>query len=532
MKKIIMAVLLFLSFNTSVQALDYSTYYSEYGDYSDYVAEKLNDDDLTSVETETRYKWYKTTKEGDYVRSDVGKDNYQYVDYNKYYYTDYSDWTKDIIDFSDDKLVETREVYNCKKIKPINRLLIQEFDTKGGSAKIDNIKIYYKGHEIEYDLMYLDRKINIDVSESIFLYIDLGNNYYLSDLSFEIVSTDFKNINSFSIYALHTTEVDYISDIYYAYKFSGSNDSVLRISYNDFASRNPSYEEEETFYNLDDIKDYDVVEILTEYRYKDKLYYFYNIRRDYIDGYYKDLDGYLRDDSDYKLYYRYRNRNKLEVANEIIIDNYSKKLDDFVFANVDYEISTNINYYKNGKYYVKYITDFIEVEREVTVDIMENDIRESFNHLVEQYNGLKNEYSGLDRDYNNLLSDYNMKLKEIELLNNNLVLYSNKLSNLEKINSAANVNLEGNYLNEKKVLEEEKDACMLNLDDMRLRNEDNEKKLKLSDQVNQYLENSLLDISKENRIENVSLVSFIIFGLLILILVIIIIKKKLRKNKF
>ena len=521
MKKIIILILLLLSFNIRIKALDYDTYYSDYRDYSDYREEEIIEDDLIDVDVEKRYRWYKEVRDGDYVK--VGDDGYQYVDYSNYTLTDFSDWDNGIIDSNDDKIVETRTKYRAKKVKPINKFLIGQFDVNGGSTNVSSIKIYYEDSEIDYNILYLDKKTDIGVSENLFLYIELGDYYYLSDLTVEITSTEFDRVNSFSVYALRSTDIDYVDDIYYIYEFSGNDNNVLKLSSSDFVMRNPSYEEEVILDNIGDTAYYDVVDIINEYRYQDKLYYSYNIKREYVDGYYKNLDGYLRDDNDYKLYYRYRNRDRIDIANEIIIDDYNKKLDDFVSASTSYKMRGDIDYYKNGKYYVKYITDFVEVDKEVIVDIMDNDIRESLSSLMEEYDELKSEYQKVVDNYNSLFTQYNSKMNEIELLNNHQE-YSASFYDSTVISD--------DYLDKIKKAEEERNACLLDLDNMRLRNDDNEKKLKLSDQVNEYLEHSLLNISKENKIENFNLIPFIIFGLLVLILVIIIIKKKLRKNKF
>ena len=514
MKKVFALVLLFLSFEGSVRALNYNTYYSDYGYYSEYQDQAIVADDLTEVDVESRYKWYKEVRDGDYVKS--GEESYQYVDYSNYKLTSFSDWGNDVVDVSDDKVVETRIRYKSKKIKPINKFLIQQFDVNCGSANINSIKIYYKGNEIDYDLLYLDKKTDIGVSENLFLYIDLKNYYYLSDLTIEIISTEFNNVNSFYVYGLRSTDIDYIDDIYYVYEFSNSDSSILKLSSNDFVVRNPSYEEEVILNNLSDTISYDVVDVINEYRYRDKLYYFYNIRKEYVDGYYKDLSGYLKDYSDYKLYYRFRSRDRIDIADKIIINSYNQKLDDFIDNNtINYEISGDINYYKNGKYYVKYITDFIEVEKEVTVDIVDNMIKEDLTNLMNDYDKLKAEYKKMEGNYNDLYVQYNKKINESELL-------------VKKYETLFN----NNYLSKIKDVEEDKNACLLDLDNMKLKNDDNEKKLKLSNQANDYLQQSLLDIKKEYKIEGFNLVPFIIFGILVFFLIIVTIKKKYRKNKF
>ena len=77
----------------------------------------------------------------------------------------------------------------------------------------------------------------------------------------------------------------------------------------------------------------------------------------------------------------------------------------------------------------------------------------------------------------------------------------------------------------------EKEKCTTKLNDMLLRNEDNEKKLKLSNQANDYLKKSLLDIEQEPiKIDKDNIISFILIGLVIIFLIGIIIKKMSSKN--
>ncbi len=60
------------------------------------------------------------------------------------------------------------------------------------------------------------------------------------------------------------------------------------------------------------------------YRYKDKLFKYYDIERRYIDGYFIALDGYIKDEKQSKTFYRYKKNEILKNKENIITEKLQK----------------------------------------------------------------------------------------------------------------------------------------------------------------------------------------------------------------
>src|SRR5690606_35743517 len=86
------------------------------------------------------------------------------------------------------------------------------------------------------------------------------------------------------------------------------------------------------------------------YRYQDKYFFYYDLIRKYLDGYYENYEGYIKDENEYIDSIVYQTRDRLTMKKDIIIDDISIKIDDFINATNDYEIVGDINYNENGIY--------------------------------------------------------------------------------------------------------------------------------------------------------------------------------------
>ena len=111
MKKFMMILVCLLVSINVVSAQEYKTYYSEYGIWSDYSLDVYTKDDLKDVEVERRYKWFKNEERGEYLRYDIGINNYDRLDKNNYKYTDFSAWQTKSIESVKDRVIETKKQY-------------------------------------------------------------------------------------------------------------------------------------------------------------------------------------------------------------------------------------------------------------------------------------------------------------------------------------------------------------------------------------------------------------------------------------
>lgn len=150
-----------------------------------------------------------------------------------------------------------------------------------------------------------------------------------------------------------------------------------------------------------------------EYRYKDRLYFHYQNIEKVLD---EDsvLKGYIKDEHDYKSYYRSQVRDKINISDEIIITKNSQTINDFIDSTVPYQVSGNIDYSKNDIYNINIVTSFITIPLKVEVLIFDN--------IINKYN----------KDLLNKNLDIKKLNKEIEVYKNELVINKQNESNLNK----------------------------------------------------------------------------------------------------
>lgn len=490
MKKImyVLGILLLCNIST-VKALENNIYYSNYGEWSDYSEDSYSKTELIDVEVERRYKWFKSKERGEYLNYDEGIKKYDSVNKDNYKYSDYSNWQENSPEEITDRIIETKTKYFIKKIKPIKAIYIISGNFKTDEVDLNQIDIFNNGKKIAFESICGDCSGKYKLkNKSGVLLLELDNFYYFDDLEIIINSPSIKNINSIHFLATALKENSDEEALFYRYTFNGSKDSYINLSISDFTKVNPIYEDGLYYDELPALRLDDYKEEIISYRYKDKLYYFYSYDKEYIDGYFKEKNGYDKDINDYLDYYRYRNRDKIEFSEYIEINKHDELLDNFITSTVNYEIEGNIDYTKNGLYNVKVKTYFLTKDIFVLININENEENSKNENLI-------NDYRKLEKKYNSLLEEKN------EEKTNNEVIDSN--------------------------------TCKEELENVTLKNDDNEKKLKLSNQAYDYLNSSLLKVNNNGFELELSWYLWLLFLiLLLLIIIVMILKKRKTKNKF
>lgn len=114
-----------------------------------------------------------------------------------------------------------------------------------------------------------------------------------------------------------------------------------------------------------------------EYRYKDRLYFHYRKTEKLLDKN-SSLKGYIKDENDYTIHYRYQTRDKIDISDNITIIDKNTRIEDFIFSTVPYEIVGNIDYSKNDIYLVNVVTDFITIPLQIKVLVIDN-INDNYN---------------------------------------------------------------------------------------------------------------------------------------------------------
>lgn len=463
MKKIIYTILILFAFIYKVDAKE--IYYSDYSDFSDYTLEKQEPSELVNVEVERRYRFYKDEIIGEYRSYLDNNSSFEFIDLNNKKESSFSGWS-DIEPIEEDyRSIESKTVYKVKRPKPIRYIFfVNTLDT---TLQLSDIEVYYLEQKIDYDLYFDNADKDLSIYNGGYVRLDLKNYYDLKDITIKIKIIDFNNTREFIVTVSREAEFDFFKHTYFSTNIKNNNSNNILINKKNWVRAFAEYEDEV-------VLDYNPNEPLSEitevkfYRYKDPLFYFYNIERKYLDGYFKNYDNLIKDENDYKDYYRYQLREKIELEDKIIITNYEQSLSDFIKSTVDYEIITNLDISKNGTYEVEYKTAFINVKKDVIVDIEENklhSLEDKYNNLVSKFNDLKNKYDSLNSQLirvneekknltislEELQSLYNGLNKKVEEIKNydDLVLELEKLKNiyiqinnelLEVKNNNANLN--------------------------------------------------------------------------------------------
>lgn len=342
MKKVILFISTLVLFINSVNAEEYSNWVESLDDSIKY-------DD---VQTETRYRFYKEEIEGEYLISDT-LNKYKYNDINDYIYSEFSDWQE--VCEGEYANIENKILYPYKKLVVDTNYIQIRGLTK--DISFDDIKIYANEEEVSYEIVECDdcTKSYNYITSNEKLILKLDNTYPSMSLSFYIkANSNYPNI----IYRIETYYDENFEKIGIAY-VANSNLNTFKP---DERWLYLAMESDIMYSEVPVVEDTNTVIYPSKNmcRYQEKMTYYYNINKVYYDdNYYTNIDGYIKDTNDYKVYYRYLiNDNK-----EKIEDNYINNNDSI---NEDKIITENTN-------------DNILSEEEQNIDIMETIISENTN---------------------------------------------------------------------------------------------------------------------------------------------------------
>ena len=316
MKKIMLILSTLILFINSVKA-------EEYSDWVEWLDNSIKYDD---VETETRYRFYKEEIEGEYLTSDT-LNKYQYQDIEKFIYSEFSNWQETCN--GENINIENKLLYPYKKlIVDTNYIYIDELYN---DINNNNIKIYSNGIEVPYTFEVCENCVNnynyIKKGEKIILKLD--KNYPSKSLTFYIdANSEYPNVT----YKLKTT-----------YDKDGTKLALVKIANTNLKDFIPNdrwfylaMESDIMYSETPVLEDENTIIYPSKNmcRYQEKMTYFYNINKVYYDNnYYTNIEGYIKDTNDYKVYYRYL----IKDDNEEIIEDSNSTLNNNKVTN------TNIN---------------------------------------------------------------------------------------------------------------------------------------------------------------------------------------------
>lgn len=440
MKKILWIIFLL---TISIFRVNASVYYSEYGDYT-LSHQPIEESDLVDVEEVRYHKWYKNERTLlDYGLYESGG-NFLTDDC---YYTEPTAYSLTKPEEREGRIIESQNTYIYSMPKMVRYIHLTNLRGSYGSIRITELDVLIDGVSIDYDYtgegcwgefdsyihngvweenesyIYNGGSLTIDLKEEytidkvnlIFYLFDMGSKTKTYTIGF--------SSNPKYIYGSKSYSLDFNMDYY---------SEVKKFSYNIYNMGINQSEWTYRYITLDRLSDGFInEEIETDYRYKELWCRKYSDSIVYSDDY-SDVpidDFDLKDENDYINYYNYREREKIEVLDEIIIDS-DNKLEDFINTNSSYEVEGDIDYTKNGSYLINIKTDYIDIERNVIVDILENTLYEKdleIDNLNDQIIDLNEQLELLRTSY---LDELNSLNQEIDLLNEENINYQEDLFNL------------------------------------------------------------------------------------------------------
>ena len=254
--------------------------------------------DVTN-DIEFRYKWYKEiiSKTGKYYplkditkKDKIDENNIKYIDGNVYN-PKYCDLPSEYYQKDQKYVREYKRIYNASYV------LIENVSSD------KDIKIYSDNKLIKFDIMNSENdqiKINLKkeyLSEKLLFYVDTEGKYKISiynDLLFkrQILSKEIENEK------ITTPDKTWITD------------------------------KTEFYYDITTVKydESDFIKLVSEQlscSYKEKYVYKYDVTKEYYDNdYHLYIDGYIKDESDYRLFYKGEPitiTNTIEITKEKIV---------------------------------------------------------------------------------------------------------------------------------------------------------------------------------------------------------------------
>ena len=288
-KYLVFLILLFLFGKVYAVTENYSDWSSEY-------PEGVNE---LLIRKENRYLWYKEViSDVQYLMKEKAGD--RIIDYNTR--TKIESDGESIIkpEPSISRVIHGRNTNYAFKSSDVELLYIKA----NKDINIYELEIYINGEKYNYETNSDNIKLN-----------DNDYDYYIDSFNELEIKFDKKyDINDIVI------KLYYINDVDITVSFRCH---IYDIYFNDFKASNES--KDVLVINKDNLKS-KLVQFIPVYSYTDIVYKTYRIEKEYTSEYYSELDGYIKDESTMKTFYRY-------ITNKyIIVDGYGNVVKDMGYC--------------------------------------------------------------------------------------------------------------------------------------------------------------------------------------------------------
>ena len=349
MKKILIFIALLFNI-ININALeDTKTYYTEYGTYQPGYQKPS---DLVELKEVEKYKYYnEELVMGDYYIENENPIEFPFKKENDIFFTEYSQRSTIYPLEKPNRSISTEEIFYYQDMKEIRYIFIHDLKGSYGAFRLSEIEVFAGENKIDFTTtcgVCTNKTIHNIINDGSLIYrndaliyndsylmIDLNNYYPADSISlnlyiYEISNTpqyhsvSFTNEPNLDTVFLKTSRVTVFK--------SSSQINSLKDSYtiDDMDIVNPLYYDEvETFESVYTTKTR-TVKYFKYYTYSDVLYRYYGIKENYSEDYLDQAtDMYPNKSNISKIYYEYRNRDKIVLKNPLLLKN-SKDLNTLI----------------------------------------------------------------------------------------------------------------------------------------------------------------------------------------------------------
>ena len=439
MKKLLFFLLFFFIFIIKVTASN-EIYYSPYSIMSSWNDEAMESSDLVLVNMKPWYKWYKeTTTLGDYYIEGLNDQDYPLINKEDSKTTEFSSWSLEKPGSKPNRIINSRFIYEYQDMKEVRYIHLSNVQGSYGALRISEIEVSVNGNKINYDLFcegcnsnfssYIKNGVIVENMSNInnggYLRLDLNNYYPLDTITIKLYLFDVgPDAKRYSIKITREAAKDSVaySEVYVISCFSYNHLSEIVPFIYDVHKMNivsPEWYSKKETLNYMEPTITTQVEEKVQYKYQDLLYRYYRVDKEYFDNY-SDVaigDYNIKDKEQYKDYYQYQKRDRVVLQDNLIITDYTMTLNDFIVESTidNISIESNMDINKNGLYQVKYILPWQTIEKEVTVDIDDNNfayLNDQINTLVKQNAELKADLDNKNQELSNILNNHDSSTLE------------------------------------------------------------------------------------------------------------------------
>ncbi len=422
MKRLILILMIFL---VPLKIYAQEEIYSEYSNFSEYSENEIIENELTNVETETRYLWYKNTEQlGEYKIY-----NEDEIFSNDCYYSEFSEWSSSLNQTSDMN-IESRTLNDYTLSYQVRYIHITNTIGSYENFRIPEIDIMYNDTELNYTIecegCYENFYTNIsngiyDTNEAFIknggqFILDLNGYYPVNQIKVLMYIFDMGATNSSYVINYSSTGGDFYGieqinmnrELFWGSGFITNTHNITTLDKSFWTFNHKSYESYDENYIVENNQ-------TTEYRYQNKYCKPILKTNETNNIYSKEPIGEYNIKGEEKIYYRSQTREKI-ILDELIITDYDYNLNNFIKETTEpLELTSNLNINQNGTYNLNIKSESFNIDREINVDIKDNiikDYEQTIKDLNTQLTQLENDINKEKETYEQEISDLKKQLEQ------------------------------------------------------------------------------------------------------------------------